>query len=160
MTSKDEYPPLLTPGLHKMTMEQLKTLVVDRFPLSGKRGELWNNFSVLLGKIRNLGLRGDVWVDGSFLTEKIDPGDVDFVIDFPNTVLNSLTSEQLELVIKLKNREFRKPECLHSFVMFSTDASDPEYAASMAIHAQWQKDFGFSYVKKEPKGIAVIEVGT
>jgi hypothetical protein len=47
---------------------------------------------------------------------------------------------------------------MHSFVMFDAPASHADYINSMRLHEQWKKDFGFSYVKKEPKGIAVVVV--
>jgi hypothetical protein len=158
MSSEDEFPPLLQPGLHKMSVDELKTKVVDAFPLSGKRPQLWQHFIEVLDQIKKAGLKGEIWVDGSFLTEKINPGDVDFVFDVPVHLLEKPTPQQEELLHKLADKGFKKTERLHTFVMFSAPVVHSQYAESVRLHTQWQKDFGFSYVDKTPKGIAVLEV--
>lgn len=158
MSSADEFPPLLQAGLHKMSVDELKAKVVDAFPLSAGRATLWANFIDVVGQIKKLGLQGEIWVDGSFLTNKLNPGDVDFVFDLPIHVIEQATPQQEELLEKLSKNGFRKSEKLHSFIMFTAPGTHSEFAEGQRLHAQWQKDFGVSYVKKEPKGIAVIEV--
>ena len=158
MSSTDEFPPLLQPGLHKMSVEELKALVVDSFPLSKRRAELWANFLSLVDQLKNEGLGGTIWVDGSFLTEKVDPNDVDFVFDVPIHVLENSNLSQQILLEKIASRGFRKPERLHSFLIFTAPTMHREFAQSQRLHQQWEKDFGFSYVDKTPKGIALVEV--
>jgi hypothetical protein len=158
MATDEEFPPLLQPGLQKMTIADLKALVLDGFPKSKSRKELWQNFSELVGNIAALGIKCEIWVDGSFLTEKIDPSDVDFVVDVPIDLVQTFNEQQQGLLEDLKNREFRRSKKLHSFVMFRAPLGHNFYPASQESHKQWSKDFGYSYIKKEPKGIAVVEV--
>jgi hypothetical protein len=158
MSSKDECPPLLQAGLHKMSADELKAIVVDAFPLSKGRAELWENFLALVDQLRQAHLSGQIWVDGSFLTEKIEPRDVDFVFDVPIQEIENANPTQLALLEKLAKRGFRVPEKLHSFIMHTAPAAHTKFSESERLHTQWKKDFGLSYVKKEPKGIAVIEV--
>jgi hypothetical protein len=155
---KPEFPPLLEPGLHDMSAGDLKTLVVDKFPLSKRRAQLWENLIVVVSRLRALNLPCKIWIDGSFLTEKIDPDDVDFVVDLPIDVLKSPDADQGVFLHQLAGRAFHHKEKLHSFIMFSAPVHDVEYPASVELHEQWKRDFGFSYVKKEPKGIAILEV--
>ena len=64
-----------------MDLDELKSMVVDKFPLSKRRQELWNNLVKIVDKLKALKVPCKIWGDGSFLTEKIDPSDVDFVVD-------------------------------------------------------------------------------
>lgn len=79
--TKDEFPPLLGEGLHPMSIRDLKTLVVDGFPQSQRRAPLWSNLVALIDKLTLRGIECDLWVDGSYLTKKLEPDDVDFVLD-------------------------------------------------------------------------------
>lgn len=141
-----------------MSLEDLRALVVDRFPRSNSRKAIWQNLFELIQQIASLGLKCEIWIDGSFLTEKLEPQDVDFVVDVPIDALVGMTIEQEKLLESLKSREFRRGKRLHSFVMFKAPLGHNFYAASQESHRQWSKDFGYSYIKKEPKGIALIEV--
>lgn len=158
MASDEEFPPLLSPGLQRISLEDLKKITVDGFSLSSKRKELWANFIELIEKISILKLPCEIWVDGSFLTKKIEPNDIDFVVDFPIGVTDNPTSEQVVMLDDLGARAFYRTKKLHSFVMFTAPAGHNYYPISRTSHQQWEKDFGFSYIKKEPKGIALIEV--
>jgi hypothetical protein len=155
---KDEYPPLLQPGLHEMSMADLKALVVDAFPLSTKRQGHWDNFVKIVDRLKKLKVPCKIWVDGSFLTKKIEPGDVDFVVDLPVQIINNPDKDQGEFFNDLAKRAFKKIEKMHSFVMFDAPVIHADHGVSVRVHEQWKKDFGFSYVKKEPKGIAVVVV--
>lgn len=155
---KDEFPPLLQFGLHKMSEDELRALTVEAFPLSVRRKALWANFVALLGLLKQLKLPCDVWLDGSFLTEKIDPDDVDFVLDVAIHVIENATPAQEALLNKISKLGFKAVENLHSFLMFTAPAIHLQYAEGKLLHDQWVRDFGYSYVKRTPKGIAVLEV--
>ncbi|WP_050587392.1 hypothetical protein [Mesorhizobium sp. LSJC269B00] len=157
IVQKDEFPPLLPAGLHRMTEDELKVLVVDAFPLSTKRPLLWQRFLNLMDEARQLKLEFEVWIDGSFLTQKIEPSDVDFVLDFDVDAINNPAPSQVPFLRELANQAF-KPQKLHSFIMFHAPTAHGQHAEGERLHDQWVKDFGFSYVAREPKGIAVLEV--
>ena len=125
--AKVEFPPLLGAGFHKLTAAELKAIALDKFSLSKSRATLWGNLSAKLDELKSLGLKCDVWVDGSFLTQKIDPDDVDLVIDIPINAFANLTSAQLDFVQKLGASAFRRFEKLHTFVMFNAPLGHVEY---------------------------------
>jgi hypothetical protein len=141
-----------------MTVAELQALAVDEFPLSDTRPVLWKNFVRILNALKREGIICGIWIDGSFLTQKIDPDDVDFVVDFPGDILGRATDTQLDLIDKLQTRFFKRSDKLESFVIFDVAPDNPEFAVMNIAREQWKKDFGFSYIKKEPKGIALIEV--
>jgi hypothetical protein len=49
----------------------------------------------ILERIRNLGIVCEIWLDGSFLTEKIEPDDVDFIVFAPMAILEPESPEKL-----------------------------------------------------------------
>lgn len=156
--TKDEFPPLLEAGFHTKTLEDLKVLVVDGFPKSQRRQTLWNNFLHLLALIKQAGLSCDIWVDGSFLTQKIDPDDVDFVVEVPISALTAPSIEQQEILNQLSLMAYCKTFRMHSFVIYSAPIGHKAFGKCQAARSYWEGAFGKSYIKKEPKGIAVVEV--
>lgn len=155
---KDEYPPLLPPGFHKMSHKDLEKIVVGAFPLSKRRGALWTSLTFVLDALRDLKIPCDVWVDGSFLTKKIDPCDVDFILDIPVSAMDKATPEQAQFIQNIAGQLYRKSDNLHSFVMFKTPLGHAMHADMAVAHNQWENDFGHAFTSREPKGIALIEV--
>ena len=111
----------------------------------------------MIQEAKQLKLKFDAWIDGSFLTEKIEPSDVDFVLNFHVDALNNATQTQKDFLQKLTAQAF-KPQKLHSFIMFHAPVTDAQHSEGERLHNQWMKDFGFSYEGRAPKGIAVLEV--
>jgi hypothetical protein len=72
-----EYPPLLLAGFHVMDVAGLRRLCVDRFPLSISRRSIMNGLEAVFQHVMGAGLVMQAWVDGSFLTEKLNPRDSD-----------------------------------------------------------------------------------
>lgn len=73
MLGKVEYPPLLSAGFHEMTVEALRVLCVDSFPLSKTRADIMSGFEEVVRELRKAHVSGEIWTDGSFLTEKNRP---------------------------------------------------------------------------------------
>ena len=78
--SGSDLPGLLPAGLHPMLLSQLEELAISRFPLSRNRPQIVSGFKTVLGKLLTAKIIGDVIVDGSFLTEEIEPHDIDFAL--------------------------------------------------------------------------------
>jgi len=141
-----------------MSLGELEALVVSGFVYSKRRPELWKNLLFVLDRLRELNIPCEIWIDGSLLTKKIDPGDVDLLVDIPIEVLDHADTSQSEFIEKLVDKFFKTSGRLESFVMFSAPTGHASHVASEQARRQWAKDWGFAYVSKEPKGIAVIEV--
>jgi len=76
------YEPLLQKGIHEMTVEQLYECCVSSFsPNHARREHLFLQLTDFLIYFQSLGFSpAEVWVDGSFLTQKPEPGDIDLLI--------------------------------------------------------------------------------
>jgi len=89
---------LLPPGDYELTIEELRTsmLVVGPQPLiegwdAGWRTRLVENLGTLVGQLAHVGVF-DVFVDGSFVEDKVHPNDIDgyFCCDFQDLVSGEL----------------------------------------------------------------------
>ena len=157
--SKPEYPPLLSAGLHAKSLEDLKKLCVDPFPDSPTREDIMAGLEAIYERARALGMPGDMWINGSFLTKKTDPNDVDILFLFPQAYHDDGTSEQKEFVSWLTSNE---SDPKHSFrcdtyaepIINEDDSDYPLHIETMEHYRD--KVFGFAVNSGEPKGIAVV----
>jgi hypothetical protein len=74
------FEPLLPAGMHALTRQELHRIAVAAFPCSSSRSRLWSALDRFLDQIERLVVAREVWVGGSFLSFKPDPGDVDLVV--------------------------------------------------------------------------------
>src|SRR5688500_8482129 len=77
---KPEFPPLLPDGFHPMTLADLRALCVSSRGPSLTRARIVEGLDDLVGRLVRAAVLGEVWIDGSFVTEKVDPEDVDILI--------------------------------------------------------------------------------
>ncbi len=73
---EEEYPPLLPPGLHHMSLRELRDRCVAAFPHSWSRRTIMELLEGVLARLEAAGGAGDLWIGGSFVTEKEEPDDV------------------------------------------------------------------------------------
>jgi hypothetical protein len=70
---KPDFPPLLPEGLHPTTIAELRELCVAGFPLSNGRERIMAGLEAVVQRLEQEGIVGDLWVDGSFMTQAIEP---------------------------------------------------------------------------------------
>ncbi len=99
---KAEFPPLLQPGFHTFTLQELQVLCVDAFPLSRTRPLIMVEFEKLVRTLHESGFRCEIWADGSFLTEKIDPDDIDLVVTITSDFEQNATPDQNKAIALLE----------------------------------------------------------
>lgn len=95
---KVEYPSLYPPGFHDVDVLRLEESCIAAFsgPSREHRQHLLDRFKAFLSALRATGLRGSVWVDGSFTTEKEDPEDVDILIVFDSASVSTANFAELQ----------------------------------------------------------------
>lgn len=74
------YQPLLPVGAHDATLEEINRICVEPFPLLLNRFEMWSKFILLPERIKQLHKPFILWIDGSFVTDKEYPSDIDVII--------------------------------------------------------------------------------
>lgn len=149
---KVDFPPLLAVGFHVMRLAELRALCVDRFPLSKNRGGLMTAVEAVCTSLSTALIPAEVWVDGSFLTEKIDPADVDLAVRVHAGALPNPGPEQLGILDRVTQKKFANCD---SYVFAEYPVGHAQHAVGDMMHAYWQRQWGFTRADKF-KGIAVV----
>ncbi len=161
---------LLPEGLYVCDLEELRIRFVDGFPLSTTRTSICDKFARWLGKLAMLLPAGTQWVDGSYVTIKTDPEDIDVVTFCDGIFLDALTpaiEDQIE--IHANGQEDTVPEYgTHSILIGVYPKGHPGYPLYAAERSYFRKWWGEFYPPKdttdgppagEPKGYLQMVFG-
>ena len=152
--AKPDFPALLPPGLHTLTLPQLHELAVAPFPSDTRRQELFDKLSTWIEAIHSAGVRGVLWLDGSFLTQKPRPEDIDCVLWSPEwaTPMGVAAENQQQL-----QRLLDKPTAK---AIYGLDFYLEMPEADMVFHkeAYWRGVLGFGHDRVTAKGFAELHI--
>jgi hypothetical protein len=152
----EEYPPLWPPGFHQKTLEDIAEACVKKFTLSSTRGDLFEALCLVVACLKDEKIVGDIWLDGSFVTEKTDPLDVDFILSCKSEFFDAANDRQRLVIDCLIDGDlWELPFLCDTNVMF---VDPPEMGGSEAVVKYWTDRFGFSTDKRVPKGIITIRL--
>lgn len=154
-SNKLEFPPLLAVGFHDFSLEKLRQVCVDCFSASTTRSFIAEEFTKLVDELTAVKVPCELWLDGSYFTEKIDPEDIDFIVRIRGEVVDAATPEQLA-VLNLLNSDLTARRC-HSFVHLEWDSSDSRHSFGEWMKAYWLRQWGFARDERTMKGIAVMK---
>jgi hypothetical protein len=102
-------------------------------------------------------LSGELWVDGSFLTEKIDPADVDLVLRIQTQADDDWNADQRRILEWFVHTD-RKAELLcDGYILLAFPDNHPLHERGEERRRYWLRQFGLSRSQQE-KGIAVINL--
>jgi len=76
----DIHLPIWPPGFVTLTLEEVKAKCVSAFPESRTRRKLLADLELVVQRLKAFGVSGELWIDGSFVTAKLDPADLDFIL--------------------------------------------------------------------------------
>lgn len=147
-----DFPPLLPPGIHIVTLAELQAIAVTPFVADARRALLFASFKQWLQKLQSLHVHAILWIDGSFLTSKYGPNDIDCILWHPSTSVD-LTDDQWLEVRELTDRDTVKLRFGLDFYM-----EDPHPARSLHRHAYFKGLFGFQHDGKTPKGFVELTI--
>jgi hypothetical protein len=154
------YTSLLEIGLHPMSLEAVRALCVDdpRFAMSGRRGQLMENLETLIGGLRQIGIKGNIWIDGSFLTEKVNPRDVDILLYLDDPTVQAFSpGQKADVDWLIENKEIKDLYDCDSHVHVSFPEGHSAYDFGVWMHAYWLRLFGWDEFL-QMKGIAVVSL--
>lgn len=115
-----------------------------------------DGFDRVVTALRAANVIGDLWVDGSFVTKKINPADVDVVLLVAGDLFDNGTEDQKAAIRWISSNVMTTHKC-HSFVIPLRPDGHPEYWLSQYMYSYWIKQFGFSR-SMNMKGIAVVSL--
>jgi hypothetical protein len=153
--AKPDFPPLLQPGLHNITLLQVHALAVAPFDHDQRRHDLYQKLAAWVGALQALGVGGTLWLDGSFLTEKPEPGDIDCVLWHPHWVNGgvNITPAMQRQVAHLLDQAVADN-------LFDLDLYVESPAPDEVFHreAYWRGVLGFSHDRITAKGFAEVNI--
>ena len=156
MPKKQDFPSLLADGFHEGTLEKVQGLCVDALPFSASRVRLMAGLRAMVDLLTTDGIRGNLWIDGSFLTTKLEPNDVDVVLEVSEAMIASATHFQKN---RLKWFGSKQPaDRNHKLRDYTCDcyvfSDDP---GSTRMRHYWKGQFGCDR-SNNPKGIFVLQI--
>ncbi|SRR5258708_6242018 len=157
-----DYPPLLPNGLHPKTLTELHQVCVAEFPLSQSRASKFAGLRRIVERLAAEGIQGDLWIDGSFLTQKIEPGDIDIALRLEPAFLTQVSTAQTRLLKWFGSgdatirAEIRRDFSCDSYAFCDIPSGQPGYPGH-DMRQYWLNQFGVDR-SGAPKGIAVLSI--
>lgn len=152
---------LLADGLHKMTLDKLEYACCGhKFTTSQNRIKIMRGLREFVSHLEQAGFSGEVWVNGSFMTDKFQPEDADVVFRVHASAVDIATDEQKAIIERLASRKNRELifEC-HTQVWELCPEGHPRHYHSSTLDPYWQNQFGKTGGGDGTKGIAVLQIG-
>ena len=97
----------------------------------------------------------EIWIDGSFATEKLDPTDVDLVVCVKDDDLIQATKRQKQALLLVSGTDLAPSHRCDAYVLWEYPAGHKLVEQGEWNKAYWLRQFGFSR-QDEPKGLAVL----
>jgi hypothetical protein len=143
------FTPILSAGFQNYDEAKLEQDFLNAFPGSLTREKLVKGLIDYIKCLKTFRIPFEIWIDGSFVTNKMNPNDIDLLIVAPQQKCDSLTSEQKTYFETLLNRAIAKTN-FHCDVYFCVAENEPN-------KSYWRGWFGFSR-EELPKGIVRMKV--
>lgn len=158
---KPEFPPLLPAGFHTLSEADLFALTVTNFKTSTRRQPLWDSLMLFCDDLRHAGLIPcKLWLNGSYLTQKIEPDDIDLIVEADWAIVDNSMAAGSGMADDISNDVWHhEPRCLHTFLLPIFPIIHSFYPAYVIALRRWQNDWGHALLSRQPKGIALLEVG-
>lgn len=144
--------------MHQLTELEIRKLCVDSFEESKTRGKLMDVLSQACDKLGSVKICGDLWIDGSFMTKKIAPSDLDLLLVVPAHLLNASSPEMRDVLDWFESETTHRAIGLHGVVVPQFSKSSPMWALWNRDKTYWEKKFGTGHDDSTPKGVAVIKI--
>lgn len=155
---KPEFPPLLPHGFHQYSLETLRALCVDQFNGSLTRVAIMDGLERVIARLNSTGLKMDVWVNGSFLTQKLNPDDVDFAARIEEAEWRAADANQKSAVRWLNVTDLKPDHRCDAYAFVEFDQNSVAVSGGWEWdRAYWLRQFGFSRSDGK-KGLAVLKL--
>lgn len=150
----------LEPGLHILDISEIEGHFVTSFPHSTTRKTILDGYQKHAKDLLAVIGECEQYLDGSFVTSKNDPGDIDFVVLADATIIDALPTDQ-----KLKLKELVAGPVTKA--AYSCDAyfcpvypdGHPHHDAARQNRKYWLGEFGYDR-QDIPKGIVHVTLNS
>jgi hypothetical protein len=138
-----------------MTVDEIREICVTGFPLSERRELLLAVVTDILETLSGENITSEVWIDGSFLTRKIEPDDVDLVVMLEAQHVPPTTATSAWVLRRIIDQEFNQPLKCDSYLYWDVPKDHPQFRENEVWRAYWLRQFCFTR-KTQIKGLAVV----
>lgn len=148
-----DHKPLFEPGFHDLPYDGLKEAIamycVTPFANSNRRNRLLGRFFALLKEVEQVGIFTEIWVDGSFLTDKEDPNDIDLVLFYDDSLMRSFSPREKQRFQKIRDHDqIKRLYLCDAYLVEKDEQGERRY---------WSRWYGHSR-DGVPKGIVRINL--
>lgn len=145
---------LLEPGFHEMDIAEFENAFVNSFTTSQTRQTIYSNFEQWKNRLTSQYKIHEIWVDGSFVTDKINPNDVDVVVFAHALDYNKLSQDW---------NNFRNVNKIDAYLTLAICDESKKIVTDQNLYWQfvnnrnyWRGQFGFDR-NDSPKGVIVLK---
>lgn len=89
---RQTYPALYGPGFVEISINDIGTAFTSKIDTPARR-RITSNLRNFIGVLSNLGVKGEIWINGSFSTMNPHPHDFDVLLVIPKVTLSGMTDE-------------------------------------------------------------------
>ncbi|MFY7912326.1 MAG: DUF6932 family protein [Emticicia sp.] len=135
-------------------LEFLKQNFVNQFQESQTRALIYEGLVKFLTNFYNFTKTSfEIWIDGSFVTKKVNPNDIDIVLIIDAHILKQKGAEIENL---FKSKEAKLSYKVDAYTIAEYDIDSPQYPLFQIEKAYWANWFGYTrrnrQGKRFPKG--------
>lgn len=142
----------LPPGEHTCGIAEFRDRYVTSFPKSISRREIFKGYVEFTDSEIDLGFILFQWLDGSYVTAKENPNDIDMVSFIEPGMINEAIAADALTGFEVK----RRFGC-HSFIVPIYPEGSPKRKATISLMDYWRTTFGQSR-KGDEKGLILIDL--
>jgi len=133
-----------------MSIQEIENIAVNCFTSSNRRPILMNCFKQFIICLKRTGVDCTLWVDGSFVTKKVEPDDIDIVVLFDPKAVDALSPIQQNTFAVLTNNANCKAKFYLDAYFINIEDTDNK--------AYWRGLFSFQRDEETPKGVIKMEI--
>nr|WP_145680535.1 hypothetical protein [Azospirillum brasilense] len=139
-----------------MSLVNVRQLCVDEFPLSSTRAPIMDGIENVINVLMSSGVRGRIWVDGSFMTQKVNPEDVDILLEISADNYDN-GSYNVKRAADWVGSNLKETHLCDSYLLVSYPPGHQFHPEGQFVLAYWMRQFGFSR-SDQMKGIGVVNL--
>lgn len=148
----------LPQGLYKPSLHEFKDRFVSSYMSSKTRDSIYSGYLDYCCQMITFDIAYTNWVNGSFTTNKQDPGDIDVVIHYDALKLNSLSNKEDINNRFLHQLNSKKLFRCHTQTVPIYPKIDPRYILTYATYIKWKKWFSQDKYTHNPKGLIEFDL--
>jgi hypothetical protein len=140
-----------------MSLWDIKRLCVDDFASSSHRKKLFLQLEEFVQRFLREDIPCEVWVDGSYMTKKPEPEDIDVAVKIDCDVADRLNASQRLLVDQANMEDYISH--IDSYVFTAFDREHPLFGSDADEQDSWALQWSREHSQVWLKGFAVLRLG-